>query len=73
MSRRRSTWAGKADVTRDPAAGAVYVALRPSPVARTVEVPVTCNLDLDADGRIVGIELLGPVGTGQFADGRQWR
>lgn len=52
-----------ASYTYDPQAGATYVYLddptSPGGVARTVEVDATVNLDLDADGRVIGIEILG--------------
>ena len=51
-----------ASYTYDPQAGATYVYLddptSPGGVARTVEVDATVNLDLDADGRVIGIEIL---------------
>ncbi|MGW4422562.1 DUF2283 domain-containing protein [Streptosporangium sp. NPDC004631] len=51
-----------ASYTYDPQAGATYVYLHgpipPGGVARTVEVDATVNLDLDADGRVIGIEIL---------------
>lgn len=51
-----------ASYTYDPQAGATYVYLDdpipPGGVARTIEVDATVNLDLDADGRVIGIEIL---------------
>ncbi|MEU5867229.1 DUF2283 domain-containing protein [Nonomuraea sp. NPDC047529] len=52
-----STW------TYDPEAGAAYVYLRgpiaQGGVARTVTMDeAMVNLDLDADGRVIGIEIL---------------
>ena len=46
------------EVTYDPQAKASYIALRNEPVAKTVEYADFINLDLDAKGRLVGIELL---------------
>lgn len=52
-----------ASYTYDPQAGATYVYLddptSPGGVARTAQVDATVNLDLDADGRVIGIEIIG--------------
>lgn len=51
-----------ASYTYDPQAGATYVYLDgpipPGGVARTAQVDAMVNLDLDADGRVIGIEIL---------------
>lgn len=52
-----------ASYTYDPQAEAMYVYLHgptsPGGVARTIEVDATVNLDLDAGGRVIGIEIIG--------------
>ncbi|MEU4224313.1 DUF2283 domain-containing protein [Nonomuraea sp. NPDC026600] len=49
--------------TYDPEAGATYVYLRhPIPeggVAKTAEVDAMVNVDYDADGEVIGIEIIG--------------
>lgn len=41
---------------------AVYIRLSPNTVSKTIAQHVTlCTLDLDSDGKIVGIELLAPA------------
>lgn len=50
---------GSRYVTSDPQADAMYVRLARGSVASTREVPVTCLVDMDADGNAIGIELLG--------------
>ena len=57
------------DVTTDVATGrivAVYVRVKPGKVVRTLEV-VSGRVfaDVGADGGVVGIELLGPLGEGE--------
>lgn len=49
-------------LTHDATAGAMYIELVPRPrdVARTVEIDDGTNVDLDADGRLLGIEVLNP-------------
>ena len=46
-------------VSVDHQAGAAYIELSEEPVARTVEFDPLINLDLDAHGVVVGIEILG--------------
>jgi uncharacterized protein YuzE len=46
-------------VTYDPSADALYVYISDSEVAETREVAPNINLDLDAAGEAVGIEILG--------------
>lgn len=59
MSSRR-TRAKQCQVTSDPDAKAIYIRVARGKVAHTkVEVPITCNLDLDEYGWPLGIELLG--------------
>lgn len=48
----------------DATAGALYITLRDGEAARTREVAGGTNADLDADGRVLGIEILSP--------GRPW-
>ncbi len=48
-------------VTSDTEAQALYVRIVPGEVATSPEVPVTCVLDLDKGGKVLGIELLGLV------------
>lgn len=45
-------------VEYDTEAGAFYVQVTDGPVARTAEVSAFVNVDLDADGNVVGLELL---------------
>lgn len=45
-------------VEYDTEAGAFYVRVTEAPVARTAEVSAFVNVDLDADGNVVGLELL---------------
>ncbi|MGS2645881.1 DUF2283 domain-containing protein [Streptosporangium sp. G12] len=48
----------------DPEVGAAYVALAPMPpggVAQTVEVHAVVQADLDEDGRLLGIEIVGAL------------
>ncbi len=55
----------------DPEADALYIALREAAVARTVEVTEGLVVDVDGEGRPVGIEvldareLLGAAGLGK--------
>lgn len=46
------------EITYDPQARASYISLSDEPVAKTVEYADFINLDLDARGRLIGIELL---------------
>ena len=46
------------EVTFDRAADAIYIKLSSQKICRTVPVNEYCNIDLDAEGLIVGIELL---------------
>jgi uncharacterized protein YuzE len=46
-------------VTYDPAADALYVYVCDAEVAETREVAPDFNLDLSAEGDVVGIEILG--------------
>lgn len=48
----------------DPECGAAYATLRYGKVARTVEVTESVMVDVDADGRLLGVEVL---------DGSDWR
>jgi uncharacterized protein YuzE len=48
------------NATLDPEAGALYIALRDQTVARTIEIDDTFLADVDAEGDVVGFELLGP-------------
>lgn len=45
-------------LTIDHEADAAYARIRTDPVARTVALPYGVNLDLAADGGIVGVEVL---------------
>ena len=45
-------------VEYDTEAGAFYVRVTEEPVARTAEVSAFVNVDLDAEGNVVGLELL---------------
>lgn len=45
-------------VSYDPAVDALYISLRSAPIEETEEVTRDCNVDLDAEGRLVGIEIL---------------
>lgn len=44
----------------DLAAGALYLRLADGKVARTVEIDSSTNVDLDAAGAVLGIEVLDP-------------
>lgn len=46
-------------VTYDPVADALYVRVRDGEVADTVEVAEGVIVDLDREGRVLGIEILG--------------
>jgi len=55
----------------DPEAGASYATLAPGGippggVARTVEVSDSINVDLDEDGTVLGVEV---IGEGNWVDG----
>ena len=45
-------------VEYDTEAGVFYVRVTEEPVARTAEVSAFVNVDLDAEGNVVGLELL---------------
>ena len=45
-------------ITYDPAGDAAYVTISASPVLKSTEVAPGFVLDYDAEGRVVGIELL---------------
>jgi len=45
--------------TLDPQAGALYVRVSGRPVARTVEVTGDVHVDLDGEGGVAGVEVLG--------------
>jgi uncharacterized protein YuzE len=45
-------------VEYDTESGAFYVRVTEEPVARTAEVSTFVNVDLDAEGNVVGLELL---------------
>jgi uncharacterized protein YuzE len=47
----------------DLAVGALYLTLADGDVARTVEIDSDTNVDLDADGQLLGIEVLEPGQT----------
>lgn len=47
------------EVTYDHDAQALYVEIADGTVVRTIHVYDNVNLDLDADGRVLGIEVLG--------------
>ncbi len=51
------------EVKRDTSTGALYARLRQGTVARTVAVSDSVNVDVDSQGRVLGIELL---------DGTDW-
>lgn len=42
----------------DPSVDAAYIALTDEPVAETIELTPSVQVDLDASGTVVGIELL---------------
>lgn len=46
------------NATYDPEADALYVRFTDRPVARTIQVTDSYNVDLDADGEPVGLEIL---------------
>jgi uncharacterized protein YuzE len=46
-------------ITYDPAVDALYIYFREDDVATTQEVAEGVQLDLDAEGRVIGIEILG--------------
>ncbi len=48
----------KPTVTYDPEANAAYIRFSPEPVEESEEVSAGIVLDYDADGRIVGMEVL---------------
>ena len=48
-------------LTHDPDRGLWYLTLIDRPVARTLELHPHLHLDLDSEGRLVGVEGLGPV------------
>ena len=43
----------------DPTADAIYVYLSDTPIARTTRLDDYRNIDLDAEGGVVGVEFLG--------------
>ena len=49
-------------VDYDPEADAAYVRFSEAPVARTHEESDVCIVDLDASGKLVGVELLSVFG-----------
>src|SRR5207248_624130 len=51
-------------ITYDPEADALYIALRDAPSEDSVDIEEGVTADLDAEGHIVGLELL---------DAREWR
>lgn len=67
LERHQGEW------TYDAKAGAAYVYLRgaipPGGAARTVPVDATVNLDLDAEGQVIGIEIIAdwPDSSGETA------
>lgn len=46
-------------ITYDPAVDALYIYLSDAEAASTREVAEGVQLDLDAEGRVIGIEILG--------------
>ena len=48
----------KPTITYDPEANAAYIRFSPEPVEESEEVSAGIVLDYDADGRIVGMEVL---------------
>lgn len=46
------------DAKYDPKADAAYISIRRGKHSRTLEVSDTVNVDLDAKGRLLGVELL---------------
>ena len=48
-------------ITYDPEFGLAYITLKPRPdrIAKSIEVQRNVILDFDADGEVVGIELIG--------------
>jgi len=47
-------------IAYDPKAKAAYITIAgDSPIAATKPVTDDCNLDLDIDGNVIGVELLG--------------
>lgn len=44
----------------DTEAGAFYVRVTDRPIARTAEISAFVNVDLDAEGNVVGLKLLCP-------------
>lgn len=53
------------EVKRDPQVNAAYVTLRQGKQARTVEVSSSVMIDVDAQGQVLGVELLD---DGSFQD-----
>lgn len=51
---------------RDPVAGASYTYLFDGEVARTIEVSDSMNVDVDTEGRPLGVEV---IGDGDWTDG----
>lgn len=49
-----------ATVSRDDETGATYVTFRPTGSARTVQLDAGTLVDVDADGQVVGVEVLHP-------------
>ena len=60
-----------ASATHDTQANAFYVYLSPLPVVRTVAVTDLINVDYDAQGLPVGVEILAPVGVADIPEGEQ--
>ena len=48
----------KPTVTYDPEANAAYIRFSPEPIRESEEVSAGIVLDYDADGRIVGMEVM---------------
>jgi uncharacterized protein YuzE len=53
-------------VKHDPEAGASYATLARGKIARTVEATESINVDVDVDGKVLGIEV---IGEGNWVDG----
>ena len=58
-------------ITHDPIATASMIRLNDGQIARTIEVSDQCFVDLSADNKVLGIELLGPsteINVAEFPD-----
>ena len=59
------------NVKYDRVADAVYLSMQEMPVAKTVEISEAMNMDLDAAGKIVGIEILDAANQTQLIENLQ--